>query len=86
MKRPTQGTQFVGHTLTIGDMISATYQDGREFRGTITEIENQTGEWSDGNPHNLTERVMVRIKTERGTHQSFWFDKVVEITKFKTTR
>lgn len=71
------------HALTPGDRISATYHDGREFVGTITEIENQTGEWSDGNPHELTERIMVRIKTHRGTYQSFWFDKVAEIVKFK---
>lgn len=70
-------------TLTIGDRISARYEDGREFVGAITEIENQTGEWSDDNPHKLTERVMVRIRNDKGNHQSFWIDKVVEIAKLR---
>lgn len=74
--------ESTGHTLQVGDLISASYEDGREFRGHITLIETQKGEWSDGNPHELSERVMVRVKTERGTTQSFWMDKVVEISKF----
>lgn len=79
----TEGMERTGHTLAIGDRVSFKYEDGREFRGTIAQIENQQGEWSDGNPHDLKERVMVRIRTERGTTQSLWFDKVVQIDKFR---
>ena len=76
---------MLGHTLQVGDRVSASYEDGREFSGVITLIENQKGEWSDGNPHELAERVMVRIRTERGTTQSFWMDKVVGISKLKSS-
>lgn len=61
--------------MKVGDKINAIYHDGRKFVGTITLIENQSGEWSDKNPNNLTNRVMVRIQNEKGNFQSFWLDK-----------
>ena len=61
--------------MEVGNKIIAIYHDGRKFIGTITLIENQTGEWSDKNPNNMIERVMVRIQNEKGNFQSFWLDK-----------
>lgn len=62
-----------------GNKISAQYHDGRQFVGIITLIENQSGSdnaiWSDG--YSGDDRIMVRIRNEKGNTQSFWIDKCV---------
>lgn len=64
-----------------GNKISARYHDGRQFTGTITMVENQSGAdnavWGDG--HTGADRIMVRIQNEKGNFQSFWIDKCVSV-------
>lgn len=67
--------------MKVGDYIVANYHDGREFTGTITLIENQSGKdgtiWGDGS--NGSDRIMIRIRNEKGNYQSFWIDKCVSL-------
>ena len=63
--------------IKIGDKIIAHYHDGREFNGIVTLVENQSGQWGDGNPNCLDDRIMIRIRNEKGNYQSFWLDKCV---------
>lgn len=64
-----------------GNKISAQYYDGRQFVGVITLIENQSGSdnaiWSDG--YSGGDRIMVRIRNEKGNIQSFWIDKCLSV-------
>lgn len=68
--------------MKVGEKIHAIYHDGRNFTGTITLIENQSSEndaiWSDG--HSGKDRIMIRIKNEKGNAQSFWLDKCVSVS------
>jgi hypothetical protein len=66
--------------LEIGKIITAVYNDGRIFFGTITEIEttqNQDVLWGDGSK--LTNRTMIRIQKENGNFSSFYLDKCTSV-------
>jgi hypothetical protein len=66
--------------LEIGKIITAVYNDGRIFFGTITEIEttqNQNVLWGDGSK--LTNRTMIRIQKENGNFSSFYLDKCTSV-------
>lgn len=65
--------------MKVGDKITVQYADGQNFNGEITNIEKTSGDvvWGDGST--LTDRTMIRIKTEKGYYRSFYLDKCVSI-------
>jgi len=66
--------------MEIGQQITATYNDGRIFSGTIVQIEigsNDDVTYGDGSI--MPNRTMIRIKKENGNYASFYLDKCFSV-------
>jgi hypothetical protein len=68
--------------MEIGHKITATYNDGRIFSGTIVQIEIGSSEgvlYGDG--HAAPNRTMIRLRKENGNHVSLYLDKCISVEK-----
>ena len=66
--------------MDIGHNITATYNDGRRFSGTVVQIETGSSEgvlYGDG--HFAHNRTMIRLRKANGNHVSLYLDKCISI-------
>ena len=66
--------------MEIGDGITVNYNNGEIYSGIISAIEHTNDSsvvWGDNST--LTERTMIRIQNERGSHRSIYLDKCLGV-------